>query len=174
MSRPCTDPHHVHRLIQPTLTDLTDRLRAGDRRITAPREAILNVLRQHALPLTNREIHRLLNDDCDLATVYRNLHTLAGMSLVKRVDFGDGVARWELVGDAQTAHHHHLICTGCSTVIEIDDCFPRSFEKALANRHHFAEITHRLEFFGICPNCQTTPKKRRAPSAGAGSKTSKT
>ena len=82
MNRPCTDPHHVHRLIQPALTELTDRLRAGDRRITAPREGILNVLRQHALPLTNREIHRLLDDDCDLATVYRNLHTLAEMSLV--------------------------------------------------------------------------------------------
>ena len=159
MSRLCTDPHHVHRLIQPALTELTDKLRAGDRRITAPRAAILNVLRQHALPLTNKEIHRMLSDDCDLATVYRNLHTLVEMGVVKRVDFGDGAARWELLADATGDHHHHLVCTGCSAVIEIDDCFPKSFEKALAARHHFIGITHRLEFFGICPKCQIDPKK---------------
>lgn len=159
MSRPCTDPHHVHRLIQPALTELTDKLRARERRITVPRESILNVLRQHALPLTNKEIHQLLNDECDLATVYRNLHTLAEMGVVKRVDFGDGAARWELVADANGDHHHHLICTRCSAVVEIDHCFPRSFEKALAARHHFAEITHRLEFFGVCPKCQLKKQK---------------
>jgi Fe2+ or Zn2+ uptake regulation protein len=24
----------------------------------------------------------------------------------------------------------------------------------LARRHGFAQISHRMEFFGICPNCQ--------------------
>ena len=166
MSRPCTEPHHVHRLIQPALTELTDKLRASDRRITAPREAILNVLRQHASPLTNKEIHRLLRDDCDLATVYRNLHTLAEMGVVKRVDFGDGAARWELMADATDHHHHHLVCTRCSAIVEIDDCFPRSFEKALATRHHFIEITHRLEFFGVCPKCQAQPTESAPPMPG--------
>ena len=156
MNRPCTDRSHVHRLIQPTLADLTDKLRAGDRKVTGPREAILDVLRQHASPLTNREIHGLLNDDCDLATVYRNIHTLVRMGLVKRVDIGDGAARWELLADAADGHHHHLICTGCQVIVELEGCFPHVFEQELARRHGFVNVTHRLEFFGRCPKCQGT------------------
>ena len=154
MPRPCTEHGHVHRLIQPTLNDLTERLRAVDRKITGPRQSILDVLRQHASPLTNREIHRLLADDCDLATVYRNIHTLLEMGLVKRVDIGDGTARWELTADVGDNHHHHLVCTGCQAIVEVEGCFPDTFEQQLARRHGFTQVTHRLEFFGLCPKCQ--------------------
>lgn len=155
MNRPCTEHGHVHRLIQPALSDLTEKLRAGDRKITGPRQSILNVLRQHASPLTNREIHHLLADTCDLATVYRNIHTLVAMGLVKRVDIGDGAARWELMDDALNDHHHHLICTTCQAIVEVEGCFPDDFEQELARRHGFSSITHRLEFFGICPKCRS-------------------
>ena len=157
MNRPCPEHGHVHRLIQPALTDLTDKLRAGDRRITGPRQAILNVLRQHASPLTNREIHALLANECDLATVYRNIHTLVGMGLVKRVDIGDGAARWELMADAAEFHHHHLVCTSCQAIVEVEGCFPLEFELELARRHGFHNVTHRLEFFGLCPRCHESP-----------------
>jgi len=164
MNRPCTEHGHLHRLIQPALADLTDKLRAGDRKITGPRQAILEVLRQHASPLTNREIHSLLADDCDLATVYRNIHTLVAMSLVKRVDIGDGAARWELMADISDGHHHHLICTGCQMIVEVDGCFPDDFEQELARRHGFAGVTHRLEFFGLCPKCQSEADSMRPPN----------
>ncbi len=154
MNRPCTEHGHVHRLIQPALTDLTEKLRAGDRKITGPRQSILNVLRQHASPLTNREIHTLLADECDLATVYRNIHTLLKMGLVNRVDIGDGTARWELMADAADHHHHHLVCTGCQAIVEVEGCFPVDFEQQLTRRHGFSQVTHRLEFFGLCPKCQ--------------------
>lgn len=163
MNRPCTEHGHVHRLIQPALEDLTERLRAGDRKITAPRQAILDVLRQHASPLTNREIHALLADGCDLATVYRNIHTLQKMGVVSRVDIGDGTARWELVAQAGDEHHHHLVCTGCQAIVEVEGCFPHDFEQQLARRHGFTQVTHRLEFFGLCPRCQA-----RAPGTGGG------
>jgi Fe2+ or Zn2+ uptake regulation protein len=39
-------------------------------------------------------------------------------------------------------------------VVEIDDCFPPEFEQALARRHRFARINHRLEFFGVCSRCE--------------------
>lgn len=168
MNRPCVEHGHVHRLIQPALAELTDKLRAGDRKITGPRQAILEVLRRHASPLTNREIHRLLADDCDLATVYRNIHTLVAMGVVKRVDIGDGAARWELMADATDGHHHHLICTGCQMIVEIDGCFPEGFEQELAQRHGFVEVTHRLEFFGVCSKCQAGAIAARAVSAADG------
>ena len=138
--------------------ELTQKLRDKDRKITGPRQAILNVLRRHANPLTNREIHAALGkSDCDLATIYRNMHTLESMGLVKRFDFGDGAARFELVEGESDHHHHHLICRQCQTIVEIEGCFPSEMEAALAKRHGFSKISHRLEFFGICPRCLENP-----------------
>ena len=155
MNTPCA--HHVHprRLIQPALGDLTARLREKDRRVTGPRQAILDVLRRHANPLTNKEIHAALGTaDYNLATVYRTVRAIEQLALVTRADFGDGVARYELVTDGEAHHHHHLVCTACSTVVEVEDCFPSELEQELARRHGFRDVTHRLEFFGRCPRCQ--------------------
>ena len=77
---------------------------------------------------------------------------LEATELVSRVDLGDGVARYELTRGP--GHHHHLICTQCSEVVEIEECFTREAEKGVASRHGFVGVTHRLEFFGVCPACQ--------------------
>jgi Fur family ferric uptake transcriptional regulator len=153
MKQPCHQHAIPHRLVQQPLSDLTDRLRARSRKVTGQREAILDVLRRHANPLTNREIHAALRGSgCDLATIYRTMHTLLGMGVVQRCDFGDGVARFELAtGDA---HHHHLVCRACAMVVEVNDCFPAQLEETIAQRHGFVAISHRLEFFGVCPRCQ--------------------
>jgi Fur family transcriptional regulator, ferric uptake regulator len=160
----CSQHAHPHRLVQQPLTELTDRLRAGSRKVTGQRQAILDVLRRHASPLTNRQIHDALGKaDCDLATIYRNMHTLTEMGLVKRFDFGDGSARFELVTDESNHHHHHLVCNRCAIIVEVEDCFPSEYETELARRHGFASVSHRLEFFGLCPRCQKEPPT--APSS---------
>ncbi|MCW5558680.1 MAG: transcriptional repressor [Verrucomicrobiae bacterium] len=157
MTDPCPPHAHRHRLVPTPLGDLTAALRRHDRKITAPRQAILDVLRRHQHPLSNREIHAALGkQSCDLATVYRNLHTLEAMGLVRRFDLGDGTARFELIAEGEDGHHHHLVCTRCSLIVEVDDCFPPELEQALAQRHGFTGITHRLEFFGTCRRCAET------------------
>lgn len=144
-----------------TLSELTDKLRSGDRRITGPRQAILEVMRRHHHPMTNREIHEALAGElnCDLATVYRGMHMLQKMRMVQRFDFGDGVARFELLADGSDGHHHHLVCTECATIIEIEECFPETLEKEIARKHGYQNVTHKLEFFGICPTCRSTETK---------------
>ncbi len=105
------------------------RLRERSRKITGPRRAILALLERQAHPLAIREIHKLLERGrCDLATVYRSIRMLEEMDLVQRFDFGDGVARFELVNRDGHGHHHHLICKGCAKVVEIEDCFPSELE----------------------------------------------
>lgn len=147
----CDHPHHQGR---ENLTDLTQRLRGESRKITGPRQAILELLRRQEHPITTREIFAALpKGECDLATVYRSMHLLEKMGMVQRFDFGDGSTRFELVADNHD-HHHHLICRSCARVVEITDCFPPDLEQKIAKQAGFKKISHRLEFFGVCPDCQ--------------------
>lgn len=155
MSKPC---HHSH-AGKSSLSELTGRLRKNARKITGPRQAILEVLRTSAHPMSNREIFAALpSGNSDLATIYRSMHLLEEMGMVQRFDLGDGVARFELVQEGDDGHHHHLVCTQCAEVVEIDDCFPSELENKIASENGFAGVTHRLEFFGICPECQRGTK----------------
>ena len=146
---------HSHSRKRQELSALTGRLRQQARKITGPRAAILEILRQHPHPFTNREIFAALpKGQCDLATIYRAMHLLEEMGMVKRFDFGDGTARFELVGEGDDGHHHHLVCMRCAEVVEIEECFSSAIEKRIAAANGFKNVTHKLEFFGICPECQ--------------------
>jgi Fur family ferric uptake transcriptional regulator len=149
------DGGHEH-VANRDLGQLASRLRRESRKLTGPRHAILRILGRQAHPLSIREIFKALgNKDCDLATVYRSMHLLENMQMVKRFDFGDGIARFELLAEGDDGHHHHLVCTQCSGVIEIEECVMGELEEKIAARNGFKAITHKLEFFGICPACQT-------------------
>jgi Fur family ferric uptake transcriptional regulator len=137
------------------LPDLTENLRRRSHKVTGPRQAILNLLRRQSHPLSIKEIFLALQKGiCDLATIYRSMHLLEKMGMVKRFNFGDGGARFELLAEGDDGHHHHLICVRCSDVVELEECFSTDFEKRIAQRSGFTSVTHRLEFFGVCPRCQ--------------------
>ncbi len=132
-------PHaHKHSHQRQELSALTSRLRGQSRKITGPRAAILEILRQHPHPLTNKEILAALpRNGCNLTTIYRSMHMLEKMGMVKRFDFGDGTARFELIGDGNDGHHHHLVCTKCSEVVEIQECFTNEIERRIAAANGF-------------------------------------
>lgn len=151
---------------RPELGDLTERLRRGARRITGPRQAILRILQAHPRPMSNKEIFEALPPgECDLATVYRSLHLLEDMGLVERFDFGDGSARFEMARPGHSGHHHHLVCTACDAIHPIEDCLALEWEAKIARDSGFKMVTHKLEFFGLCPQCQRQGAER--PNRGA-------
>lgn len=153
--------HCTHSHAPADMEELTDKLRAKSLKITGPRQSILEVLRQHPHPLTIKEIRQKLKGkvNCDQATVYRSMHMLVKLGMVKRFDFGDGVARFELVEAQGRHHHHHLVCTECSRIVEIEECHQKEWEQKLSREHGFQQITHNLEFFGVCPDCQKGSSK---------------
>jgi len=135
--------------------DFAERLRRKSRNITGPRQAILEILRRDSHPASIRDIFRALpKGNCDLATVYRSMHLLEKMGMVKRFHFGHGGARFELLGEGDDGHHHHLVCTQCDRIVEIEECFPEALQAGIAARNGFKAVTHKLEFFGLCPGCQ--------------------
>lgn len=149
----CCHESHVE------LPALTDRLRKQSLKITGPRQSILEVMRDHPRPLLIKEIHAQMGKgDCDLVTVYRSMSTLQKMGIVRKVDFGKGGSRFELITDEGAAHHHHLVCETCQAVLQLDDCLLHDVERRIEKASGFRMVTHRLEFFGICPDCQAGKK----------------
>ena len=146
------DPHKHGR---GELPELVARLRRQSLKLTAPRQAVIQILRRHAHPMSIKEVFSALAEKvCDLATVYRSMHLLERLGMVKRYDLSDGVARFELLREGDDGHHHHLVCTRCAGIVELDECSMSELEKRIASRNGFKAVTHKLEFFGICPDCQ--------------------
>jgi Fur family ferric uptake transcriptional regulator len=146
---------HAHAVRRQELSTLTRRLRGQARKVTGQRQAILEILRQHPHPLAINDIFAALPKGlCNLVTIYRTMHLLEEMGMVKRFDFSDGVARYELLGEDDDGHHHHLVCLRCGKVVKIQECFLREMESRIAAANSFIAVTHKLEFFGLCPRCQ--------------------
>jgi Fur family ferric uptake transcriptional regulator len=139
----------------PDFDELSSRLRRRDVKLTRPRRAVLQTLQTQQRPLAIKEIFATLRPgECDLASVYRSIRALESAGVVKAFQFGDGVQRYELLAEGDDGHHHHLICTRCASVTEIGECELRDIEQRLAAKKGFRAVTHRLEFFGVCPACQ--------------------
>lgn len=148
--------NHRHTPQVPDLGRVAEAFRRGSRRLTGPRQAVFEVLCRAQHPLSIKDIHSALpKGDSDLVTVYRSVALLEELHLVKRFDLGDGAARYELLREGDDGHHHHLVCTCCADVVEIEECAIMELEARIAARNGFKAVTHRLEFFGICPTCQT-------------------
>ena len=81
------------------------------------------------------------------ATVYRTLKLLVDSGLAVERQFGDGQARYEVVGD----HHDHLICVKCGLILEFeDDEIERLQERIAARLGGFTVLRHRHELYGLC------------------------
>ena len=143
---------HEHTNHDAELTAALDRMRDAGQRITGARRAILAILIGEHGPFGAEEVHRRLPDgECDLVTVYRTLTSMEELGLVRRCDFGDGTYRYEF--NHAGHHHHHVVCRVCRKVQVIDVCVVDALER-IARDMGYADVTHTLELFGVCPTCQ--------------------
>lgn len=127
-------------------------LNAHSQKITKPRLEIMKILKSNHKPLTISEISGKLSDDSiDLATVYRTMNLLEELNIVSLIDFKDEFKRYELIYDRH--HHHHIVCKKCKKVENVETCILDNIEKFLTKKG-YTEITHSLEFFGICGDCR--------------------
>lgn len=87
------------------------------------------------------------------STVYRTLNLLAECGIARRVHFGDGRARF----DANTGvHHDHLVCERCGRTVEFSIPEVERLQEAVAASHGFEVRHHRLEIYGLCPDCRAS------------------
>jgi Fur family ferric uptake transcriptional regulator len=128
------------------------RLEHAGLRMTAPRIRLLETLIADHGPFSVDDLLGLPSaKGMDRVTVYRGLQTFEEVGLVSRCEFGDGVSRYEFIHEGH--HHHHVVCRSCKKTENIEECIPPQILKAV-QKLGYADVSHSLEFFGVCKSCQ--------------------
>jgi Fur family ferric uptake transcriptional regulator len=113
---------------------------------------------------TAQEVHSQLKASgatVGLTTVYRHLQQLVDDGDLHALQLADRQTAYRLCGPE---HHHHLVCTRCGSAVEIPGTEIDTWVRKEAAEQGFADVTHSVEVFGICPECAATIAP---PSTGA-------
>ncbi len=128
-------------------------LKAAGLRVTAGRLAILGALEKESKPVTVEQLGKRLKGALNSVTLYRALEALKDARIVARVGLGHEHAHYELVHGRP--HHHHVVCTSCGHIEDIEVPHSRTPEQDAHKRAKtFTSIeSYALEFFGTCRTC---------------------
>jgi Fe2+ or Zn2+ uptake regulation protein len=132
---------------------LTALERAGYR-LTEPRREVASLIADQAGHFAAADIvaeARARDLGIGRATVFRTLDALSEVGVVERIDLPNGEHAY-LACDA--VHHHHVICSRCGRSRDVDDAGLRTVVRDIARRTGYRIDDHRLELFGLCPDCQ--------------------
>ena len=135
------------------------QLHEASYKLTPQREATVLVLLEHeADHLSAEDVFLLVKEkspEIGLATVYRTLELLTDLKVVDKINFGDGVSRFDLRKEGADHFHHHLICIECGKVEEIQEDLLGEVEKIVESRWEFEIKDHWLTFHGVCKTCKS-------------------
>ncbi|HUD04140.1 MAG TPA: transcriptional repressor [Candidatus Paceibacterota bacterium] len=126
-------------------------LRKEGYKATEGRIALISELAKKKEPQTILSLSKRLKGVFDETNIYRALESFITSGFVRKIDFQKSHGYYELtLGE----HHHHLVCTECGKVEDVDVCADKLEKKALKGAKSFSNIKdHSLEFFGVCKTC---------------------
>ncbi|SFJ84921.1 Fur family transcriptional regulator, peroxide stress response regulator [Marinilactibacillus piezotolerans] len=134
-----------------------ERLKYNNVRITPQRHAILEYLIDKDTHPTADDVYQALESrfpSMSVATVYNNLRLFIELGLVKEMKYGDSSSRF----DFSSTEHYHAICTECGKIEDIYYPGLDDVEVVASNLTGFEVTSHRLEIYGLCPDCQKNSK----------------
>jgi Fur family transcriptional regulator, peroxide stress response regulator len=146
--------------------DLADQLRAFEEMcrqsgfpLTVQRRVILEcILQRHDHP-TADQVHedvRARVPEISRTTVYRTLEALVQMGAIRRAHHLGPASRF----DANSGHHHHLVCVRCNSVVDFED--PRLDQLPIPDevRTKFQIMDYSVHYAGLCASCQRADRDR--------------
>ncbi len=143
----------------PISSGMREGLRENHRKLTRPRQAILEIIASADHHLTPAEIHkgaRKKYPHLGLVTVYRTLDLLTELGYVQRVHFHDGCHSYAATAQG---HAHHLVCSNCGKAEEFEDCDLEPLIATLQRKTGYQIDVHMLELMGKCPDCDAQERK---------------
>ena len=117
---------------------------------TLPRNRILEVLeltKNEEAHMSAEDIYRELlaaGDDVGLATVYRVLTQFESAGIVKKHNFEEGHAVYEVISDD---HHDHMVSLDDGTIYEFNDDLIEQRQKEIAQERGFELVEHSMVLY---------------------------
>lgn len=141
---------------QERLQYLAKKLRAHGNRLTPQRMAVLKTLVGNTEHPTIESIYNQVKNEfpmTSLATIYNTISTLREIGEVREIEIHSGSNRYD---GSKPTPHPHLICIQCDKIIDIEAGNLHVLAKTVADQTGYQVVDQRLDFFGICPECQSS------------------
>ncbi len=136
------------------LDQMLTKLREQKFRITPQRLAILKILSvRDAHPSVEQIFERVKADfpTTSLATLYKTVTLLKQLDEVLELGFADSGNRYD---GNKPYPHPHVICTVCGNIVDPETDLVPNLSENIAEQTGYFITNQRLDFFGICPECQ--------------------
>jgi Fur family ferric uptake transcriptional regulator len=127
-------------------------------KLTPQRRVVIQAIASTQDHLTPTAIYEKVHQDhpnIGFVTIYRTLEILAELGLICELHAGGSCRSYTI---SALGHHHHLICSKCSEVIDFTGYDLNELEQRLSRETGFHIEDHLLEFVGLCRNCQKEAK----------------
>ena len=137
------------------LNNFKDVLRKEGLKITPQRISVLEEIIKDKGHRESEDVYMAIKTrktHVSRATVYRTLDILVQHGFARKLNLGDGKARYEKKIDSP--HHDHMICNNCGKIIEFVNHEIEKIQEEIMKQHHFKLQQHSHQLFGICKECQ--------------------
>jgi Fur family peroxide stress response transcriptional regulator len=136
------------------MTQMLSRLKSHDFRITPQRLLVLRTLAESEGHPTVDQIYEQVKVEfptTSRATVYKTIALLKDLNEVLELGFPDGSNRYD---GNKPFPHPHVICTKCKKITDPDLISLDDLSEEMSRQTGYRIFSHRLDFFGLCPDCQ--------------------
>ena len=140
------------------LEQMASALKERGGRMTPQRMAVIRILAESkGHPSVDRIYQQVRKafPTTSLATVYKTVSLLKEMGEVLELGFSDDSNRYD---GNRPYPHPHLVCMRCRKIIDPELESLSDLQEELVRDTGFRILSHRLDFFGICPKCQGRSK----------------
>jgi Fur family transcriptional regulator, ferric uptake regulator len=137
-----------------TALEWLKRLQANGYRLTAPRQAVVEIIAssEHVLsPLDVYEKARVYYPKLGLVTVYRTVDKLEELGLIQRVHQPSGCHAF--IGGF-SGHEHLVICEKCGRAAYFKGDKIDALTASVESESGFKVHDHWLQLFGVCERCR--------------------
>ena len=138
-----------------SLVEFKNHIRKSGLRMTRERKDLVELilaLKGHFSADQVLEKMRKIRISGSRATLYRLLPVLVKAGLIEQILLSEGQTQFEVTWNR--AHHDHLICSECDSMIEFQDNTIEILQREIANKYGFELKHHVMELVGRCSKCQ--------------------
>jgi Fur family transcriptional regulator, peroxide stress response regulator len=124
--------------------------------VTHQRQVLFEVLKSMPGHPSPEEVYARMKKripSISLATVYKNIHLFFDSGIFREVSLHHGSLRVELNSRA----HHHLVCTVCKSISDIDESEIGPLQKPAVLPGGFLAERFSIDILGRCSACQAKP-----------------